>query len=435
MKKDQKKAAAPSEALDNKDIAPEQELSYMMAVPSSTDELNDINGMLNRLRALPDVKITSQSFEETAIALEVEYGSATIPVLIYPDTFELPELFRVQHLFPDVDIALLQQAEAGLLVEMLFGDNPLVSYHLQLKLLHALIPDAVAVLDFSSEKILSGRWVAMAAESQVPPAPRYIYTAQAVSGDEGDVVWLHTHGLNRCGRPELEILNSNKETYNTQYTILETMANRLLEMDELLAPGEPFYLARLTQDVHLVITLIPWQDAIKRYEPDMLGGASDRESGHNGQTCVVFVYRSQEAIDNGNYEPVSIYDNILEGNPLYMFTNSETDRMKALALERFDYVRRMAEDPDITILVKLGLVPDDEYRSDDNFREHIWFELLSLSGDEMTAKLTQEPYYVSGLHTDDIGTYSLYQLTDWIIFTPEGRFSPDDAYILDLEEG
>ena len=121
---------------------------------------------------------------------------------------------------------------------MMFGEDALDSYHLQLKLIHAVLPDAVAVLDDSSEKILSGHWVALAAVSSVPPAPRYIYTAQAVSGEE-EIVWLHTHGLNRCGISELEVLNSTKDTYNSHYNVLETMANRLLELEEPLEPEEP----------------------------------------------------------------------------------------------------------------------------------------------------------------------------------------------------
>jgi len=36
------------------------------------------------------------------------------------------------------------------------------------------------------------------------------------------------------------------------------------------------------------------------------------------------------------------------------------------------------------------------------------------------------------MHQDDIGTYTYDDLTDWIIFTPERRITPDDVYIMDL---
>lgn len=84
------------------------------------------------------------------------------------------------------------------------------------------------------------------------------------------------------------------------------------------------------------------------------------------------------------------------------------------------------------ILVKVGLTIDEEYQEDNNTKEHIWFELLEAQDGKFTAKLTQEPYYVSGMHQDDIGTYTYDDLTDWIIFTPERRITPDDVYIMDL---
>ena len=106
--------------------------------------------------------------------------------------------------------------------------------------------------------------------------------------------------------------------------------------------------------------------------------------------------------------------------------------MKALAVERVSYMLRAMEVKENHILVKVGLTIDEEYQEDNNTKEHIWFELLEAQDGKFTAKLAQEPYYVSGMHQDDIGTYTYDDLTDWIIFTPERRITPDDVYIMDL---
>ena len=95
---------------------------------------------------------------------------------------------------------------------------------------------------------------------------------------------------------------------------------------------------------------------------------------------------------------------------------------------------RALPDNENPILIKIGLTIDKEYQEDNNTKEHIWFELLEAKDGTLTGKLTQEPYYVSGMHQDDIGTYTLEDLTDWIIFTPKRRITPDDVYIMDLEE-
>ena len=405
--------------------------SQMLAIPAREEDLKQLDDMMKRLEGAAGFNVISTDFNDETLELEVDYIDDIYKVQVYPISFQLPEFYRCQHLFPDVDIEALQEAEMGLAVEMEFGDEALPSYHLQLKVIHTMLPDALAVLDDSSEKILSGHWVALAAESGVLPAPRYIYTAQAVSGDD-DCVWLHTHGLNRCGLPELEVLNSNKETYQFHYNVLETLANRLLELEEPLEPKEPFYLARLTQDEALMITLVDWEEAVALYDINMLGGTVDRADGHNEDTCAIFVYPSEEAYNKGEYEPLMIYDELLKGNAIYMISNAETQRMKELAAERLGYMISALEHGDCHILVKLGLTIDLQHRTENNQYEHIWFELLKAEGDRIWAKLTQEPYYIAGLHVGDEGWYTLKEITDWIIYTPERRIMPDDVYLLEI---
>ena len=50
--------------------------------------------------------------------------------------------------------------------------------------------------------------------------------------------------------------------------------------------------------------------------------------------------------------------------------------------------------------------------------------------DGIVATLTNEPYYISGLKKGDTALYPYEDITDWIIYTPEGRITPDDVYLL-----
>lgn len=406
--------------------------SYMFAVPSRPRDIEDPDLILERLHTAGAFQLLSERMEEETLYLEINYRGEHYSAEIYPSDFTLPELYRCQHLFPDVDAEAVQAAQFGLAVEMEFGPDPLVSYHLQLKLIYALLPDVLAVLDDSSEKILSGRWVILAAQSAIPPSPRYLFTAQAVSGDEDDCVWLHTHGLNRCGHPELEVLNSGRETYQTHYNTLETLACRLLDEEKTPEYKEPFFLAYVAQGIPLVVTLVDWEEAVSCYPPDMLGGKKDREEGHNEDTCAIFVYPNQESFKEGKYSSLAIYDDILKENPIYMLSTSETNRMKALAAERIEYLFRAFSDKNNHLLVKIGLLMDEPHRTDSSEREHIWFEVTDIQNGRITAKLTQEPYYIEGIHEGHIGTYGPEEITDWLIFTPERRLTPDDVYILSL---
>ncbi len=408
-----------------------KEKSYMLAVPTAVGF--DLDQIHKRLQETKKFQLLDMNMKEDGIlCFTIEYQNTTRLFEIYPAIFEIPLLYRSQHLFPDIDLTKLEQVTEGLAVEMFFGENALMDYHLQLQVIDVLLPDKLAVLDDSSEKILSGKWVALAAASNIPPAPRYLYTVQAVSSEEGSI-WLHTHGLNRCGLSELEILNSSKEMYQTHYTIIETMANRMLELDHPLALKEAFYLAQLADDIHMVTTLVSWEEAVLHYDENMLGAKADRENGHNGNTSAIFVYSSQEAYENKQYMPVMIYDEILKVNPVYYVSLSETNRMKTLAAERLSYLKYAVNHLKVPAMVKLGIPIDSEFGMNENEeKEHIWFELLEITDERIQAKLTQKPYFVSGLHKGDIGEYTLSHITDWFVIVSEKKITPDDVYLFEI---
>lgn len=414
----------------------EKTRSHMLVIPADSSELENPRLFEKRLREAQDFRLESMEPDDNAMQIRIACGKETFSVEIYPTDFEIPELYRCQHFFPDLDIEAIQKVRYGLAVEMDFGADALSSYHLQLRLIHAMIPDALAVIDDSSEKILSGRWVSLAAKSKVPPAPRYLYTAQAVAGEEEDAcVWLHTHGLNRCGCPELEVLNSNKENYQEHYNVLETLANRMLEDEAVPEFGTPYFLAYVAEGIPLVVTLIDWEEAVELYEPEMLGGEKDRKESHNRDTCVIFVYPSQESADKREFYPLDIYDKYMKGNPVFLISIEETARMRAQAVERISYFFDAFEDKENHLLVKLGLPVDEEHKTQSNDREHIWFEVLEVSGNRFRAKLTQEPYYIRDMHEGFVSEYGPEDVTDWLIYTPGGRISPDDVYRLSTSDG
>lgn len=190
-------------------------------------------------------------------------------------------------------------------------------------------------------------------------------------------------------------------------------------------------MARVTDQIPLIVTLIDWEEAITLYPDDMIGGKKDREEGHNTNTCGLFVYSSPEDIENHQYSPVSVFDDLLQDNPIYIISTPETERMKALAAERLPYMLKAAQNKDNKILIKIGLEIDEEHREAQNNFEHIWFELLEASDHTVRCRLTQEPYYVKDMHTGSEGTYSFDCITDWLIYTKNQKLTADDVYLLD----
>lgn len=406
----------------------DREISYMIAVPENEEDLESFERLVERLGKSKRIKLEDSKTGDD-LRLKIAVDDFEYIAIITKVSLKIPEMFSVQHFFRDIDVEEIQRRQEGLMVEMLFNDYIPESYHNQLKLISEMLDGCLAVLDVSSEKILSGRWVELAAQSNVPPSPRYIFTVQAVS-NETDDIWLHSHGLARCGLPELEILNSSKNTCNDHYNIIETMAKRMIERTEPLKEKEPIYIAMVTNDIPLMATMVNWKEALKKYPSGIIGSMTERKDGHNTNTNAIFCYLSPEDMKKKKYSKVSVLDEYLTENPIFMLSNQETERMKSLAAERMEYMLKMFGRENITILVKVGLEVDDEFKEEGNTFEHIWFVLKEKHDDTFTAELTQEPYYVKSLHEGIIMDISYNQITDWIIFSQDGKVTPDDVYLL-----
>ncbi len=411
------------------------EPSYMVAVVAPEKQVCSLDEVEERVMNSSLIHVVrvqkKQDDDSLYLFMDVVIEEDFYRVMVKQVPVEIPKMFRMLHLFKDLDLQRLEQAKEGIEVTLCFGKDKLKSYHDQLKLLSTIMPDALAFLDAGSEKILSAKWVHLAAKSNVPPAPRYLFTVQAVGGGQEDgEVWLHTHGLNRCNIPELEVLGSDNDFYNDHYNIIELMAKRFLD-GVVIEEKEPLFLAHVTNEIPLVATILNYKDALKEYVDLELGTELDREDGHDHDTYAIFCYPNKDCYDQKRVVPINVYDELLSKNPLFMISNEETARMRALAQERVSYMKDLFHVPDNKVLVKVGLLVDEEHREKCSNYEHIYFELQEIHDDYFKAVLTQEPYYIEGLHTGAVMDISYKDITDWIVFTKDGRITPDDVYMID----
>ena len=410
-----------------------QEPSYMIAIPKDQGLIEDPKNFMGNLTSCAFIKINDMDIDDTrGLVVDLTIGDNDYEVEINPTGVEIPDFVRPEHAFTDEEVKMLDEAQAGLSVCFDYEGDSNQCFYDQLRIIDALFPELLAVLDCPSEKLLSGKWVSLAAKSSVLPAPRYLFTVQAIS-DGGDEVWLHTHGLKRCGLNELEILNSNKEFFNDHYKMIEAFALRMLESDEPIEPGDAVFIGQAAGK-QLTLTAVDWKEALDHYPDVTLGTEEDRDDGVHGEdTCVLMIYKNERAEEQQIYTPVDDFNPFLGQNPMFYFSTEETKRMSALAIERLPYMIKAFGNKENAVIAKIGLTIDKEHWSnpDKPEKEHIWFEIKDIKNDSVVGELTQEPYYVSGMKQGDTGTYPFSDITDWLIFTKENRVSPDDAYLLD----
>ncbi len=413
-------------------VAIEKEVSYVMGVPRDVADIYDVGELVDRIKStdLFVVDGLSESEKGNPIVHLIYEGEAYEVTLILEDV-ELSPIYTVNHQFSEEDFTLLKQVPQGITTAMTFGEDIGTSYLVQLKVIAALLPDMLAVIDYSAQRVYSGIWAKLAASSKVAPSPNYIYSIQAVSDKDEDVVWLHTHGLGRCGKIELEVLDSRKDYCADHAKLLQGMANRLMDGKEEIEEEEAICAAYYQGRTPLMAMWMPWFKAVNFYDEKILGGANKRE-GHEIPSGAVFLYLSHEDYEEGKFVPLSALEDKLHDNIMVMLTVKETERMRSLARERFEYFRKYIEDTNNHGIVKFGLTVDEEYNDDSgDKKEHIWFEILEIKENTMRAKLTQAPYMIKGLSEGDILDLDIDQMTDWLVYTPEFRVSPDNIYLME----
>lgn len=407
-------------------------LSCFMIIPENKNKLPDMEQVVNAINNIDGFKVnhSKQSEKSNAFLVNFDYDGEEYEGVFDAGGFSLPEsyLYTMRN-FTQAETEKLKNANSSMNFSMRFTKNPKKFYHIQLKIAAAVIPDLIALIDESAEKVLQPKWVKLAAKSKVVPAAQDLFTIQGVSG-AGNSVWLHTHGLCRFGLTEIEILDSDREHCNDHYNLLSAYGSYLLDMNEDFDPHKDVaFIGLLEGNTPIVAICRSWTEALSEYKKLELGGEKDRENAHNSKTSPVFLYKSEDDMKNDVLSKVSIYNDKYPNNPVYFFSNEETERMKALAQERFDYARKAFEDKENKVLIKIGLQTDGGKAGE---KEHVWFELVGVNGDKFTAKLTHEAYDVSGIHTGDEREFEVSDITDWMIFTKEFPVSPNDVYLLEV---
>lgn len=388
-------------------------------------------------------------FSIMSFAAEIEYKETKFNVDLYVCETKNINLndYGFANSIDEESLEIATKQEYFLETSLYFELEPLTSFHLQLKIMDAIVPDASLAIDFMSYRLLSAKWLSMTAKSAIPPSPDYLYTLHGVydegSEDGSRRYWFHTHGLHRCGSVELEMLNF-KQGAEQMNTLINMTVKKFLSHPA--KEKERFTIGYDGMGINLC--WLRWEEALKDLPENILGGASDRDEAdnvHAEPSGILF------AVEDGNMISPEIYASTLAENPIYYITNEETERMSALAKERFSsfekvfekehkkpekksflkniFCSKKEEEPGWTFLVKLGLTVDNPEAGSE--KEHLWYEVQGIENDKIEGKLLNQPYWISGLNEGDIKSYPLDLLTDWLIYSPDNTFTTDSIYLLE----
>ena len=410
----------------------QQELQYwekfscFQLILSDYDD-NYLYGLETRINSIEGIKVLDikEMSEEDPGYVKFTYDNEEYDFIYHLSDFTFYDMYaRGPYHVSEEELENISNSTVAINMLMQFRNNPKKCFHLQLKLALALAPSLNGIIDESAEKLLPLKWVKMCVESKATPSANDLYTVQAISNEFGNI-WLHTHGLSRCGTSELEILNSNKDSYNTQYNLLTTYASYLLDDISSIPYYKMTHIGYFHNNNPIVVTCAPWNEVIKEYKNLNLGGIEDRKEDHNARTSIIFLYMSEKDARKKSLTKLEEANNLWSNNPLFFISTDETEIRASIAKERFNYLKELAKDVTNEIMIKIG-IPINE-KGD---REHIYFKLVSFEGDKFKAELLQEPYADIKMKPGDEGIYSVDDVSDWVVNTIDGSITPSKVYLL-----
>ncbi len=313
---------------------------------------------------------------------------------------------------------------------VLDGNDTLSSYTRLVRAMAGSFQDIPAILDVNCT-----RWHLrhdinrLFLSDDIEPSAEVLWIIHVVQKPaETGTAWLHTHGLWRCDRPELELLQIPGEYIVPACELLGTIAE--LSLDEPLPePGEPLEVGR-----ELVVALEPWRDAAKFLDHDTPGSIAARQADaddpHQGIRAVICESRSQGTRRGTRLWPKDIVVKVQHHEAALYRSQRATDRQAALAQATWSQlIAAFSSDPGRTpagwsFLIKAGFA--DEGLEPTN-REHLWFNLLRVDGDRAEGRLINQPATVPRLNEGDAIWIDASIVTDWRVCTPSGDFGPDEA--------
>ena len=318
---------------------------------------------------------------------------------------------------------------------LLSSCDPLTDFLTLTSVVAGALHDVPAVLDVNTTRWYTRRELDEIFDSEeVEPPAEVLWITHLVRSDpeNGDAksVWIHTHGLWRCGLPELEMIGVPEDSMSAAAELVNDVAALLMEQPPPPA-GAPF---EIGTDLH--IALQRWQDVIPTLDDITPGGARDRECdvdhAHTGVRAVICELDPSRA-PSFNW-PHEVIDRLVRDEAGVYMTTRATERQGKLARASWDQlatafasVRDLPVgengEPRMKFGVKAGFRKDD----DDGGREHLWFEALTFECERVEGKLVNQPLAITQLTRGDRTWIDRDQVSDWIVVTPTASFRPTDV--------
>jgi len=303
---------------------------------------------------------------------------------------------------------------------MLDPNDPLGSWKMMAETLGCLSADPVALFDleteqwFNAEETLN-RIIGADAIPEEGMLFRIHATSTSQEPAEDDPVWLRTAGLQRCGRPEIEMLEVRGGMLGIAHDLVEAVGS-LCILRGAPDPGEPF-----DAGVNVELSLQPLAGQLELLPEESvgtwghrvtMGGTDEPENPFLAGRAVLCGAEPRGSVRRIHTWPEDTLQRLLRGEAGLERTENWTNSIAREAQRRWPILLQGVDDGHVAE-VCVGL------ESDTGGREQVWVALVTCDGSGVTGRLLSTPSQVSS-RIGDIIEAPLSDVIDWRLMQAGG---------------
>lgn len=401
----------------------EKNLSTLVGIipNGSSFKEEEFNSKVEKDEAFKDYSLNKE--EDGRYLLKKDDKSTAYEIFFIQERYELNLKFAIVGLTNEEKVKYTE-SEGYVLIKANFKEDKSYDFLNQVKLLVYATPDLVILSDQSAFRMFSGDWARDVTNNNIPPALSSMYFIHLVFDEkdqEDPETWIHTHGLNRFGLQDIEIINIKRSQAQGYYQFFKNFIE--MQIDGVIAQVEKEKIA--VSNIINDVILINHSESLRYVGNTKLADDESRDEYHSSENLIIL--RENK---NGDIKNITSYNEELTQDQLVYFSPKETDRMSALAKTKWgDFVEvfeRYNGSEDCSFIVKLGYESDE----DNTNKEHLWFDVKTVVGEEIEAELLNEPFNISGMQKGEVKKHKVSRLSDWLISINQTNFRPDNIYEL-----
>lgn len=304
------------------------------------------------------------------------------------------------------------------------------------------VTDCPAIMDVNCERWLPREVIQKSFFTQIDstlidPPEDVLWLVQAVGHKETETAWVHTHGLWRCGNPELEMLQVPIDQVTHACELINTIAERLLE-ERLPESGCDMQIGP-----QMNVTLHPWQKIAPLLAHNLPGSMTDRvddpDNTHIGVRAVICSTISSDKTQEVNTWPVDVIEKLSRSDTVLYPAIRVADRLAALAratwsplvhefnklpkqlLRTDDQTMTSGGQQAVCFLIEASLTQSLEPADS---KEFIWLVVKQFNEDFVQAQLLNDPLQNDLFRKGDITWLKREAISDWSVITPNASYGP-----------